>query len=581
MMLDSNLLRQARSNERALTLVIGMRALVGFATIAAAWLISVIIDRVFLAEQSMDQVRTEMAVLLAVIILRAGLTWGADLAANSVALQVKEHLRASLFERLLALGPAYAHGEQTGELSATVMEGVEALDSYFSHYLPQLATAALIPIAILLVVFPIDLLSAIVLAITAPLIPFFMNLIGKSTDALTRRQFQTLGRLSARVLDSLQGLSTLKILGQSTMQVEAIEEASDRYRAATLRVLRLAFLSALVLELTATIGTAIVAVEVGLRLLYGRMAFQPALFLLLLAPEFYRPLRTLGQGFHSAASGVSAAQRIFAILSLPAPQPGSVAEGYRELDQEAAEFRSGSIEFRDVHYVFRDGRPALDGATLTIENGETVALVGPSGSGKSTIAQMLMRFIEPDQGEILVAGKPLGAWAPEQWRDQVSWVPQSPHLFHDTLEANLRVGDPAASEQAVIRAARQAHLHTFIESLPRGYRTVIGERGARLSGGQAQRLALARAFLKDAPLLLLDEPTSNVDPELETMLQTSLGELMADRTVLVIAHRLNTVFRADQIIVLVHGRVVETGRHADLMARHAEYRRLVGEGGTG
>lgn len=579
-MLQRNLLGQARSSSRALGLTIGLGFLSGLAAVASAWLISAVIDRAFLGSQPLDQLRTELALLLAAIVLRSGLTWGASLAASSAALQVKSQLRAWLFDHMLALGPAYARGQRTGEISATVMEGIESLQAYFSQYLPQLVIAALVPLTILLVVLPLDVLSGIVLLVTAPLIPFFMSLIGKSTDALTRRQFKLLGRLSAQLLDSLQGLTTLKALGQSKARAAVVGELSDQYRAATLRVLRVAFLSALVLEIVATIGTAIVAVEVGLRLLYGRMQFQPALFILVLAPEFYLPLRTLGQRFHAAASGASAAQRIFEILDTAVDEGSPALGSAREGAASPAGMELGSIAFRAVRYSYPVDRSALNGVSFELAIGKTLALVGPSGAGKSTIAQLLLRFIEPSGGEIRVGRLPLGAWPADAWRAQLAWVPQRPHLLHDTIGANLRLAKPEASQEAVVQAARQAELHDWVCSLPLGYNTRVGEHGARLSGGQAQRLALARAFLKEAPILLLDEPTSNVDPELDEQLQQAVERLMAGRTVLVIAHRLNTVYRADRIIVLAGGRVVESGRHLALLARDGPYRRLVGAGGA-
>jgi ATP-binding cassette subfamily C protein CydD len=338
-------------------------------------------------------------------------------------------------------------------------------------------------------------------------------------------------------------------------------------------VLRVAFLSALVMEMVATVSTAVVAVEIGLRLLYGRMVFEEAFFVLLLAPEFYLPLRLLGARFHTAMSGIAAAQRIFEVLELEAEVKPEIRaeEAARDLS-----LSPGLIRFDDVHYAYDGGqRPALNGLSFQVAPGQTVALVGPSGAGKSTVAYLLLRFIQPDQGMITTGDLPVQDFPILAWRRQVAWVPQSFYLFHASVAENIRLARPEASLDEVIWAARQAYVHDSIRALPRGYDTLVGERGTRLSGGQAQRIALARAFLKDAPLLILDEATSNLDPEHESRVREAIERLMQGRTVLVIAHRLSTVFGADQIFVMTGGQVVESGTHANLLEEGALYRRLV------
>jgi ATP-binding cassette subfamily C protein CydD len=341
--------------------------------------------------------------------------------------------------------------------------------------------------------------------------------------------------------------------------------------------LRVAFLSALVLEMVATLSTAIVAVEVGLRLLYGRLSFQPALFVLVLAPEFYLPLRMLGLRFHSAAAAVSAAKRIFEVLAAAPPASGAARPAGHISSGSSAEAPPAAegIHFKDVSFAYAEGRPALRGVSFEIPARQRTALVGPSGAGKSTVANLLLRFIAPQQGLVRVGERPLQDIAPAAWRSQIAWVPQAPHLFHDTIAANIRLSRPAASDEEMREAARQAHCHDFIASFPEGYATLVGEGGARLSSGQAQRLALARAFLAAAPFLILDEPTSSVDPELEALLQEATERLMQGRMTLVIAHRLNTVYRADRIIVLSEGQVAEVGQHEGLLRQHGLYHQLV------
>jgi thiol reductant ABC exporter CydD subunit len=542
-----------------------------------AYLLSLVVSRVFLDGSEPGDVLYLLVGFLALSIARAGMVWGAELAADRVASRVKHDLRARLMAHLMALGPAYTRGERSGELANTAVEGIEALDAYFRQYLPQLALAALVPLTVLIFVFPLDWVSGLVMLLTAPLIPVFMILIGSLAESLTRRQWTSLSRMSAHFLDVLQGLATLKLFGRSREQFRVIAQISDQFRGATMGVLRVTFLSALVLELVATISTAVVAVQIGLRLLYGQLAFQQGFFVLLLAPEFYLPLRLLGTRFHAGMQGIAAAQRIFEVLETPA-----AAHSARSSGRPATSPKRLDIRFNGVHYAYEEGkRPALNGLSFELPQGRSLALVGPSGAGKSTVAYLMLRFIEPDQGAITVGGQPLDALSPAAWREQVAWVPQNPYLFHGTVAENICLARPDASLDQVESAASQASASGFIEALPKGYGTVIGERGARLSGGEAQRIALARAFLKDAPLLILDEATANLDPEIEAVVQEAMARLLPGRTALIIAHRLSTVYRADRIVVLDRGQLAQEGSHIDLMQQSGLYRRLVGAYGAG
>ncbi|MDW8100379.1 MAG: thiol reductant ABC exporter subunit CydD [Anaerolineae bacterium] len=554
-------------------------AIGGALTVLQAQYLTCIIDRVFLQRASLADVIPFLGWLALCILGRAACTWASEAGGASLAARIKIALRERLYWHALSLGPLWARGERTGELANAMTEGIEALDVYFSGYLPQLALAALIPLTILGFVLPIDPLSALILFLTAPLIPIFMRLIGSASDALTRRQWESLSRLSAHFFDVLQGLTTLKILGRSRDQIETIRVVTDRFRQATLSVLRVAFLSALALELVSTISTAVVAVTVGLRLLYGHLTFGQAFFVLLLAPEFYLPLRLLGIRFHAGISGITAAQRIFAILeSEPiAPPPSSPPEVGRRAQIEPPL----TVRFHGVSCQYPDAMaPALTDVSFTIEPGQKVAVVGPTGAGKSTLTHLLLRFLEPTMGYITINGMPLREIDPAEWRSLIAWVPQMPYLFHDTVAANIRLAKPDASMDQVVEAARLAHAHEFICELPDGYYTVIGERGQRLSGGQAQRLALARAFLKNAPLLILDEPSASLDPEHEHWISQAIQRLLQRRSALIIAHRLNTIREADQILVLDGGRLVQMGRHVELIEQPGLYRQLILAGGT-
>jgi len=444
----------------------------------------------------------------------------------------------------------------------------------------------LIPLGVLAFVFPLDFLSGIVLLLTGPLIPLFMILIGQAADTLTRRQYRELSWMSAHFLDVLQGLTTLKIFGRSREQIETIARGSDRFRNTTLSVLRVAFLSAFALEMIATLSTAIIAVEVGLRLLYGQLLFEQAFFILVLAPDFYLPLRLLGTRFHAGMAGVAAGARIFEILEQTGDERRKTGdEGWITKDEtpigntgQTPSFvicRSSPIVFRDVHYAYDGERAALQGVSFEIAPGKRTALVGPTGAGKTTVVNLLLRFISPQRGEISCGGASLMAQSAGEWSTQVAWVSQHPYLYNESIADNIRLARPTASEEDVIRAARFAQADEFIRTLPQGYATLIGERGARLSAGQVQRVALARAFLKDAPLLILDEASSNLDTVSAAAIQAALERLCENRTVLIVTHRLAKAMRADQIVMLKAGRVVETGAPDALMQNRSGFYDLV------
>ena len=571
MHLERRLLRLAREGRLALLVIPLLSITAGALAFSQAGILSRVISQVFLEKATLKGVSELLISLLVIFGLRALNGLLSDLSAQANARRIKAKVHERLLEKIQELGPGYVSGEQTGELNHTLDEGVEQLDAYFSQYLPGAVQALLTPLTVLLFVIQIDLLSGIIFLLTAPLIPIFMSLIGNRTRALTRQQWLVLSRLSAYFLDVLQGLPTLKILGRSKEQVKTISQASEQFREATMRVLRVTFLSSLTLETVTTLSTAVVAVQIGLRLLYGGVSYEQALIVLLLAPEFYLPLRMLGARFHAGAAGVEAMRRISKILETP-PQS-------RELEMDQAPIRwekPPTIRFEDVSVEYEEGRPALNGVTFEIPAGKKTALVGPSGGGKSTIAALMLRFIQAGAGQILIEKTPLERMPLESWRKRTAWVPQRPYLLNDTVEANIRLARPEASQEMVRQAAKLAEAEAFISGLPEGYQTRIGERGSRLSAGEAQRIALARAFLREADVIILDEATASLDAQNEASLQLAFKRLLEGRTTLVIAQRLNTIRDADQIIVLHEGRVVQTGKHATLLEEEGLYQRMVG-----
>lgn len=522
----------------------GRAALAALALIAAATAVLVVVQADVLARILADgvidgadagELATGLLALGGVVSLRGVVGWGQQVVARRVAASAKRALRGELLASTQRLGPGWLGGRRGGELATLSDRGLDSLDPYFVGYLPQLLIAAIVPMAVVVRLFTADLASAVIICVTLPLIPVFGILVGLQTKAATRRQWRALERLGGRFLDLVAGLPTLRAFGRAKAQAAMVREAADGHRLATMRTLRVAFLSALVLELVATMSVALVAVPVGLRLLDGALDLHTALLVLLLAPEAYLPWRALGSQFHASTEGIEVAERVFAVTDEPAAAtvvnrdrvtPGAIRlEGVR------------------VRYAARE-TAVLHDLSLTVAAGERLAIVGPSGAGKTTLLGVVLGLVRPEAGTVDV-GAP-----------GVAWVPQRPHLFAGTVAENIRLGRPEASDDEVRRAAESAHAHEFVVDLPLGYETVLGERGHGLSAGQRQRLALARAFLMDAPIVVLDEPTAGLDLGSEARVVEASRRLMTDRTVLVVAHRPAMLHEVDRVIRLEGGTIV-------------------------
>ena len=547
---------------------IGLATGNGLLMILQAWLLAQIVAAVVFQDAGLQQIDHWLWMILGLFSLRAVLNWLAEQAAFRAAIRVKLHTRERLLKHLLSLGPVYLGKERTGELTTSISDGVEALEAYFARYLPAMSLMALLPLAILVVVLPLDWIAGLIMLVTAPLIPLFMILIGRGAEHLNQRQWRKLARLSAHFLDVIQGLTTLKLFNASRREIANVARISDEYRQTTMAVLRVAFLSSLALEFFATVSIAVVAVSIGFRLLWGDMDFLYGFFILLLAPEFYLPLRNMGTHYHARMEAIGAAERLLHILEIPAPAP-------RQFTAPVPDLQQSIIRLEQVSAVYPDGTRALREIDLDIKPGERLAVVGPSGSGKSTLANLLLGFIEPSDGQLLVGGAALQDIDPQAWRRQLAWVPQRPHLFAASVAENIRMARPDAGDVEVVLAACSAQAEGFIDKLPQGYATRIGEGGTGLSGGQAQRIALARALLRNAPLLLLDEPTANLDRDSEQLVQTALQQLATPSTLVVIAHRLNTVRTADRILLLESGQITAQGTHPQLLRESQTYRHLI------
>jgi thiol reductant ABC exporter CydD subunit len=545
---DRRLLERASEARTALAADTILGVVAALLVLAQAVLLARVAARSF-EGASLHEVLVPLALLAAVVCARAVAAWGFEVVGRRAAGRILSRLRLSLVERRLRDQPSALDGAESSELATLAVTGIDALETTFARYLPQVVLAVVTPLAVLALVASIDLTSAGIMLLTLPLVPVFMWLIGRYTEHRARERWQALTILAHHFADVVRGLPTLRAFNRAHAQAEQIDVVGDRYRVATMGTLRVAFLSGTVLELAATIGVALVAVVVGVRLADGGLGFQAGLTVLVLAPELYLPIRNVAAQFHASADGAAVAGRLLDLTE--APPASDVARSRSPVpDLRTATIRLERVSFRYPSRL----HPALEDVDLELAAGETVALVGPSGAGKSTIASLLLRLAEPTAGRVLVDGIDVAAFEPQAWRRQLAWLPQRPAVLRGTVAENIRLADPTASLERVRAAAELAGADGFVDTLPQGYETVVGDGGRPLSAGQARRLALARVFLRNAPLAILDEPTAHLDSESADHVAAAIDGYRGRCTMLVISHRSELAAHCDRIVRIEDGR---------------------------
>lgn len=526
--LDRRFLQYTRATRWFVAVSVVIGVLSASLLIVQAGAIAHVVAQTVEGDAGASDLRGSFAVIVVTVVVRAALAWLASMCAIRASVSAKSELRHHVLDRLSVAGPEWLYEARAGSMALLVSRGVDALDGFYSRYLTQLVLAAVVPVLVLMRIAIADWSSALLLMIILPLIPIFMVLAGRLTEARVAQQFQSIQMLSDHFLELLRGLATLRLFGKADAQVPALERSSELLRRSTMRNLRVAFLSGLVMELITTMAVALVAVSAGFRLVNGEMAFEAALVVLLLAPELYAPLRSAGAQFHANVEGVSAAGQMFALLESP-----SIERSGRQRPNLV-----GCIALKNVTVTHRDREaPALAQVSLEVPFGETVGIVGPSGCGKSTLLATLLGLLNADSGHVSIGGVPLSDIDIDWWRSCIAWVPQRPHFFEGTIASNVRIAKPHATDDEVRAALTQAHLWPLVEQLPNGIDAPVVEGGANFSAGQRQRIALARAFVRDASLVILDEPMSGLDEDSELAVADAIANLTRGRTAIVVSHR--------------------------------------------
>lgn len=550
---------QSKLAKRWLMLTIGLGFLSGLLLVGQAALLANILHELIMEHTDKSELINQFIGLIVVVALRAACSWGREITGYRCGEQIRLHIRQIILDRLHKLGPAYIKGKPAGVWASLVLEQVEEMQDFFARYLPQMSIAVLVPVIILVTVFPLNWAAGLIFLITAPLVPIFMALVGLGAADANRRNFKALQRLSGHFYDRLQGLSTLRLFNRAEAEAENLHAASTVLRKRTMEVLRLAFLSSAVLEFFSAISVAIVAVYFGFAFIgelnfghYGiPISLFTGLFILVLAPEFYQPLRDLGTFYHAKAQAIGAAESIVEFLNAEADE---MKAGETNLPSP----ETIELHATDLEVLSPEGQILAGPLSFSIHSQEQVALVGPSGAGKTSLLNALLGFL-PYRGSLKINGIELNELDHSQWRQAVSWVGQNPLLVHGTIHDNITLGNPLATEQHIAQVAKQAYASEFIDRLEKGYQHRVGDRSGGLSVGQAQRLAVARAMLQNGSFWLLDEPTASLDASSEKLVLDSLAQAVKGQTTLMVSHRLDQLSAIDRVLVLDNGKLVQNG----------------------
>ena len=549
-------------------LILGLTCLVeSLSIVGQAWFFGTLINNfIFLENTLADEMNTILYLTIAIIV-RLLAHYIQEAVANRLGTAVKASFREHALEHMFKLG--VQHKERHGDVIHLLTDGLEQVDAYVARYIPQILYAIMIPLIMGIAIVDALPIIGIILVVTVPLIPFFMILIGKQADRLNKEQWERMSFLSGHFLDVLQGITTLKLFGRAKDQIKVIGRLSEEFKDSTLKVLRVAFLSALVLELVSTISTALIAVYLGLTLLDGEIAFFPAFFILLLAPEFYTPFRQLGAAFHTGMAGKTSILKYEDFMNR---EPSLPVGGTTRLDGSVEH-----IEIKDLTFTYENSDNGVRHITLEAKRNAPIMLVGESGAGKSTIAHIVGGFLQAPRGTVTVDGHDICDLNIDWWRQQITYVSQHPHIMKGTLREVLSFGMDV-SDKEILDACKEVQLLDVISRHADGLDAVIGEGGLGLSGGERQRVALARAFLRKGQVLILDEVTAHLDVKTESIISTAIQQLMKDKIVIIIGHRLQTMHWASKLYVLKQGNIIQQGSYEDLVAVDGYFKDLVASG---